>query len=54
MAGFFAHLERDPKDGRAIALQSAIKDMKADTQWSAPRYWAAFVLVGDTDEEAIQ
>jgi CHAT domain-containing protein len=52
MNGFFTTLEKDRKDGRALAFRHAIKDMKADSQWAAPRYWAAFILVGDTDETA--
>lgn len=52
MTGFFTTLEQDRKDGRAIAFQHAITDMKKDPRWAAPRDWAAFILVGDTDEAA--
>jgi CHAT domain-containing protein len=35
--------------GRAVgaAVQQAQREMRAIPEWSAPRYWAGFVVLGD-------
>ena len=34
---------------RAMALQTAMRDVRADRRWQHPAYWAAFTLVGTPD-----
>lgn len=41
-----ARAGRDPA-ARAHALQSAIRQVRADPRWTHPAYWAAFTLVGE-------
>lgn len=43
----FVQAEQMPQNGRAVALQNAIQAMKKTNEWWHPRFWAAFVLVGD-------
>lgn len=45
-AGLDARAGRDPA-ARAHALQSAIRQVRADPRWTHPAYWAAFTLVGE-------
>jgi CHAT domain-containing protein len=48
MAAFYRHLA----DGqsKAAALRAAKLDMLRSSSTSAPRYWAAFILIGEADE----
>jgi CHAT domain-containing protein len=50
MKGVFSAMNENPRAGRAVALQQAIEHMKSGTRFIEPRYWAPFVVVGDTDE----
>jgi CHAT domain-containing protein len=45
MRHFYQSLKKTPSP--ATALHDAQKAMAADPQWSAPYYWAGFVLAGD-------
>ena len=45
MRSFYQHL----KDGKSasVALQKAVKCLRNSNRFSAPKYWAPFVLIGD-------
>jgi CHAT domain-containing protein len=45
MAGFYAHLAQG--ETKAVALQSAKRDLLRRDPRLAPRYWASFVLIGE-------
>ena len=45
ITGTFAGLDRTPGN-RAVALQGAMREVRADRRWQHPAYWAAFTLVG--------
>jgi CHAT domain-containing protein len=45
MSKFYARLQRGEKP--AAALQGAQSEMASDPQFSAPLYWAAFILQGE-------
>lgn len=45
ITGTFAGLDRTPGN-RAVALQGAMLEVRADRRWQHPAYWAAFTLVG--------
>ena len=46
MAAFYEHSARDGLDS-AAALAAAQRRLRDDPRWSAPFYWAGFVLLGD-------
>lgn len=45
ITGTFAGLDA-MAGNRAMALQTAMRDVRADRRWQHPAYWAAFTLVG--------
>ena len=45
ITGTFTGLDRTPGN-RAVALQGAMLEVRADRRWQHPAYWAAFTLVG--------
>jgi CHAT domain-containing protein len=48
MVTMFGNLETG-KVNRAVALQQAIQKVKGETAFVEPRYWAPFVLVGESE-----
>ena len=44
MARFY-HYYLD-EDDKALALQRAMQDIRAQSEYSHPRYWAPFMLIG--------
>lgn len=48
ITGTFAGLDA-LSGNRAMALQAAMRDVRADRRWQHPAYWAAFTLVGTPD-----
>lgn len=48
-AEFMRRLYASLSGGRAVgaAVQQAQREMRATEEWSAPRYWAGFVVLGD-------
>jgi len=48
MNATFEALKKNPQGGRAVAFQSAVEAMKQNYQFVEPKFWAPFVLVGDT------
>jgi CHAT domain-containing protein len=47
MDAFYRHWLRDPDHpSKAEALRRAQEDLRRTARWSAPRFWAAFQLVG--------
>ena len=46
MSRFYRHLLRDDLPP-AAALRAAQRELRAEPRWSAPYYWAAFILQGD-------
>lgn len=48
MVAFYRHWLTDPSHpDKPHALQLAISDLRRDPRYRAPRYWAAFQLIGD-------
>jgi CHAT domain-containing protein/Tfp pilus assembly protein PilF len=53
MSAFYRHWREDGMN-KAQALQAAQSDVRANTRWQSPYYWAAFVLSGDVGVSSIQ
>jgi CHAT domain-containing protein len=55
MEAFFKEVTSAAREGRRVsyprALQQARRQVRGQARWSAPFYWAPFVLVGAPDEE---
>ena len=45
MLSFYTHLKNG--ESASASLQQAMKEMRKRPQFSHPRYWAAFFLIGD-------
>src|SRR5947209_12079205 len=55
MEAFFKEVTGAARQGKQVsypqALQQARRQVRGQARWSAPFYWAPFVLVGAPDEE---
>ena len=45
MKSFFQHLRN--RESASTALHKAVKSLRDSDKFSAPKYWAPFVLIGD-------